>query len=213
MPACPATAGSLPGALASAGAATALPRTTISTSGAPPSTLNAPSLPALDMGAMEVGPADLRLPSAGPATFGLAPAALAGAGAAHATCVELPASMATAAPVSAMEARASLGILAAGTAHMQPFHTLLHDRSALLSAAAAVGDLVLTNSAVLWDQVSQRVKIAIWYRVVGGGAASPDTLLHIPQLLAQMARHFGLWPHDTTMAPDMPLVSDDAACC
>ena len=104
-----------------------------------------------------------------------------------------------------MEARASLGTLAAGTAHVHQFRTLLHDMPACLAAAAAAGDLVLTNPTVYWDQVSQRVKITIRYRVVEGGVASlasPVSLLHIPKLLAQMAKHLGLWPHDTTMVPD-----------
>jgi hypothetical protein len=115
-----------------------------------------------------------------------------------------------------MEARASLGTLAAGTAHVQPFRTLLHGMAAILAAAAAAADLVLTNSAVHWDPVSRRVKIIIWYRVVVGGVAllaSPDTLLHIPALLAQAAQHLGLGPHDTTMMPDQPPVVDDAARC
>ncbi len=117
--------------------------------------------------------------------------------------------------MSPMEARASLGILAAGTAHVQPLCTLLPELPAILAAAVAVGDLVLTNSTVYWDQVSRRVKIIIRYRVVEGQVASltlPDTLLHIPKLLAQLAKHLGFWPHDTTMVPNVPLDVGDAAC-
>jgi hypothetical protein len=107
--------------------------------------------------------------------------------------------------ISPMEARASLGTLAAGTAHVQQFRTLLHDMPACLAAAAAAGDLVLTNPTVYWNQVSQRVEIIFRYRVVEGGEASlasSDSLLHIPTLLARMAKQLGFWPHDTTMVPD-----------
>ncbi len=107
--------------------------------------------------------------------------------------------------ISPMEAHAPLGILAAGSAHVQQFRALLHDMPATFTAAAAAGYLVLTNPTVYWDQVSQRVQITIRYRVVEGKEASlatPGALIHIQILLAQMAKHLGLWPHDTMMVPD-----------
>ncbi len=94
----------------------------------------------------------------------------------------------------------------AGTAHVQAFNTLLHDMSARLAAAAALGAFVLTDSTLFWSIVNRRVEIFISYRVVEGGVVSPIYLLHIPELLAIRARYLGLCPHYTLMLDD-----DDAA--